>query len=171
MKEKFILIEKICYHFSQTFTEFRMLVNNLPEDLWARIPPGKKDWYLMKPPILAFHMVFTLTLRHMFNLPELRKKFDIDTRTAEIKKEFTLQMLDEIEGKFLVKYGKLTNEMLLTKISNDKFTAIDQMVYVLGHFRYHMGELVQIGKENGIEEPKWYPLEYKEALKKVTINR
>jgi len=107
----------------------------------------------------------------MFNLPELRKKFDIDTRTAEIKEEFILQMLDEIEGKFLVKYGKLANEMLLTKISNDKFTAIDQMVYVLGHFRYHMGELVQIGKEYGIEEPKWYPLEQKEAMKKVTLKR
>jgi len=171
MKEKFILMEKLCYHFSQTFTEFRMLVNNLPEDLWLRPPPGEKEWYLMRPSMLAFHMVFTLTLRHMFNLPELRKKFDIDTRTAEIKEEFILQMLDEIEGKFLVKYGKLTNELLLTRISNDKFTAIDQMVYVLGHFRYHMGELVQIGKENGIEEPKWYPLEYKEALKKVTIKR
>ena len=97
----------------------------------------------------------------MFNLPELRKKFENEPRAAEITKEFILQMLNEIEDKFLVKYGKLTNEMMLTKISNDKFTAIDQMVYVLGHFRYHMGELVQIGKENGIEEPKWYPLEPK----------
>jgi hypothetical protein len=97
----------------------------------------------------------------MFNLPELRKKFEIDTRTAEITKEFIIQMLNEIEDKFLVKYGNLTNEELLSKISNDKFTAIDQMVYVLGHFRYHMGELTQIGKEHGIEEPKWYPLEYK----------
>ena len=168
MKEKFNLMEKIYYHFSQTFTEFRILINNLPEDLWKRPPPGKKEWYLMKPPILAFHTVFTLTLRHMFNLPELQKKFGIDTRTAEITKELIFQMLNEIEDKFLVKYGKLTNEELLTKISNDKFTAIDQMVYVLGHFRYHMGELVQIGKENGVEEPKWYPLEHKEAMKKVS---
>ena len=80
-------------------------------------------------------------------------------------------MLNEIEEKFYVKYGKLTNEELLTKISNDKFTAIDQLVYVLGHFRYHMGELVQIGKENGIEEPTWYPLEQKEAMKKVTLKK
>ncbi|MHA1987447.1 MAG: hypothetical protein ACW98D_12485 [Promethearchaeota archaeon] len=152
-------MEKINYHFSQTFAEFSILVNNLPVDLWKRPPPGKKDWYLMIPSILAYHMVFTLTLRHMFNLPELRKKFEIDLRTEKITKEFIIQMLDEIEDKFHVKYGKLTNEMTLTKISSDKFTAIDQIVYVLGHFRYHMGELVQIGKENGIEEPKWYPLD------------
>ncbi len=171
MKGKFILIEKLNYHFSQTCAEFRMVVNNLPEDLWKRSPPGKKDWYFMRPSRLALHTVITLTLRHMFNLPELRKKFDIDTKTAEITKEFLLQMLNEIEEKFYVKYGKLTNEELLTKISNDKFTAIDQIVYVLGHFRYHMGELVQIGKENGIEEPKWYPLEQKEAMKKVTLKK
>jgi hypothetical protein len=107
----------------------------------------------------------------MFNLPELRKKFNIDTKTADVTKELIHQMMDEIEEKFGAKYGKLTNEELLTTISNDKFTAIDQMVYVLGHFRYHMGELVQIGKENGIEEPKWYPLEYRDAMKKVTIKR
>ncbi len=109
MKEKFNLMKKIYYHFSQTFAEFRMLVDNLPEDLWKRPYPEKKEWYLMKPSILAFHTVFTLTLRHMFNLPELKKKFDVDTRTAEITKEFILQMLNAIEDKFLVKYGKLTN--------------------------------------------------------------
>jgi hypothetical protein len=168
MNEKFNLMEKIKYHFIQTFAEYRILVKNLPGDLWKRPIPGKKNWYLMKPPILTFHTVFTLTLRHMFNLPELRKKFDIDPTTTEITKEFIFQMLDEIKDKFFVKYGKLANEELLTRISNDKFTAIDQMVYVLGHFRYHMGELVQIGKENGIEEPKWYPLEYREAMKKAT---
>ena len=161
MKEKFILIEKINLHFSQTFAEFRLLVNNLPDDLWNRPPPGEKGWYLMKPPILAFHTVFTLTLRHMFNLPDLRKKFGIDPRAVSITKEFILQMLNEIEDKFVLKYGSLTNDTLLTRISNDRHTAIDQLVYVLGHFRYHMGELVQIGKEHGIEEPKWYPLDKK----------
>jgi hypothetical protein len=171
MKENFNLMEKVNYHFLQTFAEFRILVNNLPGDLWKRSPPGKKDWHLMRPSILALHTVFSLTMSHMFNLPGLSKKFGIDPRTTKITKEFILQMLNEIEEKFYVKYGKLTNEELLTKISNDKFTAIDQIVYVLGHFRYHMGELVQIGKENGIEEPKWYPLEQKEAMKKVTLKK
>ncbi|MHA2473038.1 MAG: hypothetical protein ACXAES_07380 [Promethearchaeota archaeon] len=171
MKENFLLMEKINYHFTQTFTEFRLVINNLPEDLWRRPPPGKKEWDLMKPSLLAFHTIFTLTLRHMFNLPGLRRKFNFDTKTVEITKEIILQMMDEIEENFLAKYGKLTNEALLTNISNDKFTAIDQMVYVLGHFRYHMGELVQIGKENGIEEPKWYPLEYRDAMKKATIKK
>ncbi|MFX1525887.1 MAG: hypothetical protein ACFFCC_20445 [Promethearchaeota archaeon] len=164
-------MEKLKYHFLQTFTEYRMLINNFPEELWTRSPPGNKEWYLMKPPILAFHTVFSLTMRHMFNLPELRKKFEFNPKTAEIKKEFILQMLDEIEDKFFLKYGNLTNEELLTIISNDQFTAMDQMVYLLGHFRYHMGELTQIGKENGIEEPKWYPLEYEEAMKKVAMKR
>jgi hypothetical protein len=43
MKDKFNLVEKINYHFSQTFAEFRILVNDLPENLWKRYPLDYKE--------------------------------------------------------------------------------------------------------------------------------
>jgi hypothetical protein len=140
--------EEVMGHLSQMFDEIEMAITSCPHDLWHR--KGVKG--MMVPAVLAAHAVWCIRLRHLLNIP-LNK---LPSRKRVPTQEQLVAVLDAIRSYTASVYGRMGDATYLTKEGNGA-APISRVMYTIAHTRHHLGQLVQILKENGIKPPKWYP--------------
>jgi len=157
-KEKRMEIRKeVMGHLLQMFDEIEETVRLFPDALWTR--DGVED-LMMVPAFLAHHTIWCIRLRHLLNIPEgelpanpVRDNYNRDSVPS---KEQLLGFLDGIRHHSTSQYGRMANDDYLSK-KQAPFEPIGTVIYTIAHTRQHMGQLIQILKENGITPPKWYP--------------
>lgn len=135
-------------HLSQMFDEVEAAIRNFPNDLWHR--KGVKG--MMIPAVLAAHAVWCIRLRHLLNIP-LNK---LPSRKRVPTQEQLVAILDAIRAHTVSVYGRMDDATYLAKEGTGA-APISRVIYAIAHTRHHLGQLVQILKENGIKPPKWYP--------------
>ncbi len=141
-------------HLSQMFDEIEMAIRNCPNELWYR--KGAKG--MMVPGILAAHAVWCIRRSHLLHIPREnlpRKKVPTQAELVAV--------LHAIGSYAASAYGRMDNDTYLTRSPRSGrgrgtlAAPISRVMYTIAHTRHHLGQLVQILKENGIRPPKWYP--------------
>ena len=54
-------------------------------------------------------------------------------------------------------YGQMPNDAYLA-VDDSGQSPLGRIMYALAHTRHHYGQIVQILRDNDVEEPDWYPL-------------
>jgi uncharacterized damage-inducible protein DinB len=108
-------------------------------------------------------------LSHLLDIPQDQLPADPArgrrTRSCLRTREQLITVLDAIPSYTACAYGQMDNDTYLTKRSArrclskraTRIAPISRVMYTIAHTRHHLGQLVQILKEHGIDPPKWYP--------------
>jgi hypothetical protein len=138
------------------FDEIEAAVRLFPGDLWRR--DAAKD-LMMVPAFLAHHTIWCIRLRHLLDIPQDKLPPDPArgrySRECVPQQEQLLGVLDAIRSYSAAVYGQMDDDTYLRKTAS--YDALGRVMYTIAHTRHHLGQLVQILKENGIKPPKWYP--------------
>ena len=128
-----------------------------PDDLWRR--EGIDD-LMSVPAFLAHHAVWCISLGHLLNVPREKMPHDPGVRSYERanmpERSQLLALLNDIRMYAKVSYGEMENDEYLNDSETSR-NAVGRVMYTIAHIRHHLGQLVQILKENNIRPPKWYP--------------
>lgn len=145
------------YHLRQNFAELKLTIDAFPEELWAR--PIKEGWEFLNPSILAHHCLggmcgawFSEEIADQF--PDKYKGHG----KTQLSKDEVYEMLEGVQKIFLDGYSSYSDEEYLSKVDAKGRSIANRMLFQVGHFRYHLGQLTQILRDNGIEEPEYFPL-------------
>ena len=152
METGMALRAEVMDHLSQMFDEIDAAIRSCPGDLWRR--EGVKG--MMVPAVLARHMVWCIRLGHLLDIPRDQLPGGQDAGTRVPSQEQLIGVLDAIRSCSARVYGRLPDEAYLMKKGTGS-PAISRVMYTIAHTRHHLGQFVQILKENGIPPPKWYP--------------
>jgi hypothetical protein len=148
--------ETVMGHLSQMFDEIEAAVRLFTDDLWRR--EGAKD-LMMVPAFLAHHMIWCIRLRHLLDITQDKLPPDPAkgrySRQCIPQQEQLLSLLDAVRSYSAAVYGKMDDETYIGEATSSD--PIGRVMYTIAHTRHHLGQLVQILKENGIKPPKWYP--------------
>ncbi len=150
-----VINEVVMGHLTQVFDEIETAIRNCPDELWYR--KGVKG--MMVPGILAGHAVWCIRLSHLLNIPPR----NLPPRRKVPTQEELIAVLHAIGSYAASAYGRMDNDTYLTRSPRSGrgrgtlAAPINRVMYTIAHTRHHLGQLVQILKENGIKPPKWYP--------------
>ena len=149
--------QEVIGHLHQMFDEIEETVRLFPDDLWTR---DSVEDLMMAPAFLAHHTIWCMRLRHLLDIPEDELPANPApghySRDCVPSKEQLLAFLDGIRSYSTSHHGQMANDGYLSK-RQAPFQPIGMVIYTIAHTRQHMGQLVQILKENGTAPPKWYP--------------
>jgi len=148
--------EVIMNRLTELFDDIEKVVNLFPDDLWWR--EGIDDM-MMVPAFLAHHTIWCMSYGHLLNIrkekipnePYIPRYKDWPWK-PDYQREYLpsksqlLVLLNDIREYTSSVYGKMDNEGYL---KGDK-PILSKVVYTVAHTRYHLGQLGQILKENGI---------------------
>jgi hypothetical protein len=149
--------EQAVDHLNQIFAEARAAVESFPDDLWQR--EGEDD-VLRVPAFLAHHTIWCMSLGHLLNIPGDRIRSRVRPpyrRENMLTREEVLGVLDDIKAYANEVYGSMPDAEYLDQGDKPR-VPFDAVMYTIAHTRHHLGQLVQLLKENGHQPPPWYPL-------------
>jgi len=145
-------------HLTQLGAEIDGAIRTFPDELWRR--PAKGENPLGTPCFLAHHTVWCMVLEHLLRIPAEELPHNVYPDYGpdmEITQENLLALHGEIQAYAAKVYGKMSNEDYLT-VDERGMSPIGRIMYTIAHTRHHYGQLVQILRDNGLEDPDWYPL-------------
>jgi len=149
--------DEVMGHLVQMFDEIEADVKCFPADLWRR---EDEDELLSVPAFLAHHTIWCMHLPHLLAIPEDKLPPNpADRHYRRDKLPSQQQLLDYLDGireYCSAYYGQMSNDDYLSQ--GDSFAEpLGMVIYTIAHTRHHLGQLVQILKDNGITPSKWYP--------------
>jgi hypothetical protein len=158
--------EEVMGHLLQMFDEMEAAITVCPDSLWRR---KDQDDLMMVPAFLAGHAVWCMGRSHLLDIP--RDQLPADpasgrrTRNCLRTRQQLIAVLAAIRSYTASVYGQMDNDTYLTKKGarrcltkrGARICPISRVMYTIAHTRHHLGQLVQILKEQGITPPKWYP--------------
>ena len=148
--------EVVMTRLKELFTDIEKIVNLFPDNLWQR---EAIDDMMMVPAFLAHHTIWCMSYGHLLNIPKEKMPNEPDIPRYEkwpwkpdYQREYLPSkpqlsaLLNDIREYAVSVYGKMDNEAY---IEGEKPT-LSMVIYAIAHTRYHLGQLGQILKENGI---------------------
>ena len=151
------ICDEVMGHLDQMFAEIEMTIARFPDELWARkVEPDM----LRIPAFLAHHTVWCMSLEHLLNIPIGRMPNNIypDYSPENIfTRDQVLAILRDIKAHSTQTYGQMPDDEYLSK-SDRPFVPLGAVMYTIAHTRHHLGQLIQLLKEHGINPPDWYPI-------------
>lgn len=150
--------QEVMGHLSQIFAEMEGAIGAMPQELWQR-RQGRENM-LHVPCFLAHHMVWCMVLEHLLRIPPEHLPHNVYPDYAPDKpltKQQVLDLLGDIRTYAKDVYGQMSNEEYLTPDGSGQ-APLGRFMYALAHTRHHYGQVVQILRDNDLDEPDWYPL-------------
>jgi len=148
--------ETIMDHLTKLFVDIEKIVNLFPDNLWQR--EGIDDM-MMVPAFLAHHTIWCMCYEHLLNIPKEKipnepyiPRHEKWPWIPDYQREYLptkfqlLALLNDIREYTDSVYGKMDDGDYLR--GNEPI--LSMVIYAIGHTKYHLGQLAQILKENGI---------------------
>ena len=146
-------------HWEQLWAEMQRALETFPDELWTRELCGGDGWW-SRPCYVAHHMVWCMALDHLLRVPLDRMPHNVVPDYGEgidISREQVLGILEDIREDCCDRYREMSDTEYLTPDEGGALP-IGRVMYALAHTRQHYGQLVQILREHGLDDPPWYPL-------------
>ena len=143
---------------STTFVrQFKHLANLLsvaisrcPDDLWCRLETQTSE----SPVWLAYHTLAAVAMPHLLNISSFGHPGEI--QEGDIVPRSDVQtILRDIRDHVVHEYTGKSDEMILKAGETGGSPGVKNLIYTLRHTQHHIGEFLQVIKENGIEPPAW----------------
>jgi hypothetical protein len=125
-------------------------INRCPDDLWGRPETQTSE----SPVWLAYHTVAGIAMPHLLSISSFKHPFEIKEGVI-VPRSDVQAMLGTIRDHVIHEYTGKTDEMVLKAGKMDSGPGVKNLLYTIRHTQHHIGEFLQILKENGIEPPAW----------------